>query len=339
MLYIGLDIHKETTFACVKSETGMLVWAEKFPSSPRSIGQFLDRVEERREGPASIVMEATGFCFYIYDIIEMRGHFVKVAHPSMIKKKTTGSAKTDKRDAELLVDRHRLNDLVYSYILPVEDRPLRSETRYRQELVHDKARMKNRIQAILIAEGRKVPPSMKSSFTKKHMAWLRTLDNRIVNDLLDLLQVIMAKIDACDASVEGFCENDRRIALLKTIPGIGDVLAPALAAELGDINRFHSAQSVACYAGIVPMIHQSGKTEHHGPITKSGNGRLRYLLVEAVLAHIRFAPDSPITRFYNLKKDSKGSKKARIAAARKLLAAIYHMLKEDQSFTLIDTIA
>jgi transposase len=334
-----MDIHKEYTWACVKNETGKLILADRFLSESRSINRFIDRVEDLREGPASIVIEATGFCYYIYDILAARGHEVKVAHPTSVRRRSGGSAKTDKKDAELLVDLHRGGNLIYSHLTPIEDRPLRSETRHRQELIADVVRLKNRIQAILLEQGRRMPPSMKSSFTKKHIRWLRSLDQRILNDLLDILDVVVMKVDACDEAVARLTSNDQRVLLLKTTPGIGDVLAPAIIAELGDIERFHSAQSAACYAGIVPMIRQSAKSEWRGSITKAGNARLRHLLMEAVLAHIRFAPDSPISKFYELKKESKGSKKARVAAARKLLMAIYAMLRDGSRFTLIDPTA
>ena len=93
MNYIGLDIHKENIQACVKNEKGEVLANVRFLSNPKEINEFLDGVEE--SGPASIVMEATGFCMYVYNIIAARGHDVKVAHPLKVKALTAGRAKTD----------------------------------------------------------------------------------------------------------------------------------------------------------------------------------------------------------------------------------------------------
>jgi len=101
MYYIGLDIHKKNTQACVKNENGKVISSARFLSDVDHIGAFLDRLGKAE---AKIVMEATGFYEFIYDAIEARGYDVVLAHPLKLRALTAGRAKTDKNDAEMLAE-------------------------------------------------------------------------------------------------------------------------------------------------------------------------------------------------------------------------------------------
>jgi len=330
MNYIGLDIHKKNTQACVKNEKGKVLMNVRFLSDVKEINEFLDVVEE--SGPASIVMEATGFCMYIYDIIEARGHDVKVAHPLKVKALTAGRAKTDKNDAEMLAELLRLNAIPESYIPPKELRELRELTRFRHSLVRNSRTIKNQIHAILAMRGIKAPPTLRSSFSKKHVKWLRSLDIVQLDDLLDIMELVESKIEKVDEDIRKICLDDEDVQRLKTIPGIGDVIATSFVAEIGDINRFPSSEKLASYAGLTPIVRQSGEKEWTGPISKHGNATLRYLLVEAAYSHVRYAKDSKLTRFFEMKSQAKGTKKAIVATARKMLEVIYYMLKRGEAY-------
>jgi transposase len=330
MNYIGLDIHKNNTQACVKNDMGKVLMNVRFLSDVKEINEFLDVAEE--SGPASIVMEATGFCMYIYDIIEARGHDVKVAHPLKVKALTAGRAKTDKNDAEMLAELLRLNAIPESYIPPKELRELRELTRFGQSLVRNSRTIKNQIHAILAMHGIKAPPTLRSSFSKKHVKWLRSLDIVQLDDLLDIMELVESKIEKVDEDIRKICLDDEDVQRLKTIPGMGDVIATSFVAEIGDINRFPSSEKLASYAGLTPIVRQSGEKEWTGPISKHGNATLRYLLVEAAYSHVRYAKDSKLTRFFEMKSQAKGTKKAIVATARKMLEVIYYMLKRGEAY-------
>jgi len=330
MNYIGLDIHKKSTQACVMNDKGKVLMNVRFLSDSKEINEFLDKITPL--GAVSVVMEATGFCMYIYDIIEAAGHDVKVAHPSKIKALTADRAKTDKNDAEMLAELLRLNAIPESYIPPKELRELRELTRFRQSLVWNSASIKNQIHAILAMRGIKVPPNLRSPFSKKHVRWLRSLDIVQLGDLLDMMELVQSKTAKVDEDIEKICQDDEDVQRLKTIPGIGDVVATSFVAEIGDINRFSSSERLASYAGLAPIVRQSGEKEWTGPISKHGNATLRYLLIEAAYSHVRCAKDSKLTRFFERKSQAKGRKKAIVATARKMLEVIYYMLKRGEAY-------
>lgn len=142
-----------------------------------------------------------------------------------------------------------------------------------------------------------------------------------------------------DAAVMGkmvaMLEGNRDFEHLKEIRGIGASLAAIIVAELGDAFRFGSAKAVVSYAGLNPMVCQSGKmTGRHLPITKKGNARLRWALVMAVRVMGLTDADNKVTRFRDhlINENRLSSEAAIVAASSKLLRIIYSMMKSGQPF-------
>ena len=124
--------------------------------------------------------------------------------------------------------------------------------------------------------------------------------------------------------------QDPTIGLLKTIPGVGNLIAYLLQAEIGDIHRFSSAKKLCSYAGIVPNTHQSAEKEYHGSITRLGNRYIRSAIVEA--AQKAKTADPALYAFYNKIERKVGKQKATVAVARKRLVAVYHIWKEGKPY-------
>jgi transposase len=79
--------------------------------------------------------------------------------------------------------------------------------------------------------------------------------------------------------------------LLKTIPGVGDLLGLTLASEIGDVARFATPRKLIGYAGLAPGVHQSGERSHTRALSKAGSRTLRWAAVEA--AHAAWRPSNP----------------------------------------------
>lgn len=158
------------------------------------------------------------------------------------------------------------------------------------------------------------------------------MDIAQLDNLLNIMELIESKVAAADEEIAKVCRDSEEVQRLKTIPGIGDVIATSFVAEVGDIRRFSSPEKLASYAGLTPVVRQSGEKEWTGPISKHGSTTLRYLLIEAAYGHVRYAKDSKLTRFFEMKKQAKGTKKAIVATARKMLEVIYYMLKRGEAY-------
>lgn len=109
-----------------------------------------------------------------------------------------------------------------------------------------------------------------------------------------------------------------------TIPGISVLSAMILLAEIGDITRFPTAKQLTSYAGLVPCVHQSGKSRYTGHITKTGRSILRWILVQ--IAHKAVKSPGNLQSCYIRLKEKKGAKVAIVAIARKLLSLIWVVL-------------
>ena len=146
----------------------------------------------------------------------------------------------------------------------------------------------------------------------------------------------MRMITACLNSMTALVQNNPFYRQLLSIPGIGDKLAGCLIAELGDLNRFTSKRQLAAYAGIDPIVYQSGqRTGEHLSITKKGNKTLRTLLYLAVVSNIRSRKNNPISTFYNKKRQQASPmayRAAVIACANKLLRTLYSMHSTGKDF-------
>ncbi|MBW7477865.1 IS110 family transposase [Paenibacillus oenotherae] len=115
---------------------------------------------------------------------------------------------------------------------------------------------------------------------------------------------------------------------VKSIPGVGDKLAAAIVAEVGDVSQFRDAKQLVAYAGLDPGIYSSGKfTATSNRITKRGSKRLRRALYLAVQCGLRRSANSRISHYYAKKrKEGKPYKVTVIACANKLLHHIYAIL-------------
>ena len=119
---------------------------------------------------------------------------------------------------------------------------------------------------------------------------------------------------------------------IMSIPGIGDTLGPIILGEIGDADRFSSAKKLIAFAGLDPVVIQSGRFENmYGPISKRGSPLLRKALFLA--ANVARQNDDNLKRFYD-KKISEGKHhfSALNAVAAKLLRIVYWVLKNNKEY-------
>jgi transposase len=155
----------------------------------------------------------------------------------------------------------------------------------------------------------------------------------LLGDQPALLQVLKscreqlgsASVSYQTAAVAG-CDPDM-IALLRSIPGVGQTIAPTLLIEIGDIARFKSARQVVAYAGLDPRVLQSGSTlNRYGHLTKRGAPHLRRALFLA--ANVAKQHDPVCKALYDKKRaEGKRYREAVLVVARKLLRIIFAVWK------------
>ena len=118
-----------------------------------------------------------------------------------------------------------------------------------------------------------------------------------------------------------------------SIPGVGKFTGLAIASEIDDISRFQDPDKLVAYIGLAPSVRNSAGITHHGRITHAGNKTVRWVLTEAVLAHMMHAKGATVlTEFYKRVAKKRGTSKAIVATAAKMLRMIFWMLKKQITF-------
>ncbi|HOO43623.1 MAG TPA: IS110 family transposase [Bacillota bacterium] len=157
-----------------------------------------------------------------------------------------------------------------------------------------------------------------------------------LRDTVDQVERQLKLVDECLEKMKAMVREEKFFGQLSSIPGIGEILAVRLMAEMGDLNRFSTSKRLVAYAGIDPVVYQSGKKDgEHLPITKKGNKNLRTLLYLAIGANIRLKKSNSILDFYNKKRQQAtplAYRAAVIACANKLLRIIYSMYRSGEEF-------
>lgn len=221
--------------------------------------------------------------------LEALGHTVIVADPNYAPMYATRSrrVKTDKRDARTLMEACRAGTYRPAHRLSAPRRHVRAELAVREAVVRTRTRYVALAKA-LVRRGLRVP----SSAAERVGAHLQALAlppalAAELAPLLTLLPPLNETIAAADRRLAELERTDPSVALLMTAPTIGAVTASALVATIDTITRFASAHQFEAYLGLVPGERSLGDQRRVGPITKAGNRRVRWLLVEAAWRILR----------------------------------------------------
>lgn len=323
-MYAALDLGQKTIQAVLKDRDGNLIREAKMERRPERILEFLEDTN------ASVVIESGYNHQFLYDTLKQQDYTVKVAHPLMVKAIAYAKVKTDKVDARVLADLLRSGMIPECYIPDIKTRELRDLTRMRHFFVTTRTAFKNKVHAEL---AKRWIDAKTDPFTQKGKDWLRSLHIDSINDWLDAINFFDSKIRDLDLRIKDIATQDRYARHLATIPGISHYAALLISSEIADIGRFSDYQHLSSYARLVPGTYQSGDRQYQRPSMK-GSNMLNWIMVQCIHVHVRWCRESSITRHYERIKKRKGSKIATIAAARKMMRAIYVMLKEERSFRL-----
>lgn len=333
-MHVGMDLGRNSIVVAVVTDEGELV--DEFSVRPDGpgMGRLVDRVGAGE--PVRGVIESMNGARFVYDTLCDAGWQMLMADAHAVKGIGKTAAKTDRIDARVLAELSR-RDLVPAVWIPSgEVRQDRERARFRLHLVKHRTALKNRIHAVLFAWGQ--PVSVTDLFGVAGRRLLDGLDldepwKTNVASCLEVIDFLDVGIKACETELRRAAATHPDVALLKTIPGVGDILGYTIASEIGDIGRFPTPKNLVGYTGLTPRVHQSGSKDWRGPLTRNGPKYLRWALIEAAIwasRHPAYADRYQQTK-QRLGKQ-RGSKIARVEVARKLAVAIYWMLTRKQEF-------
>jgi transposase len=310
MEIIGLDLHKRESQLSSKADEGTITDRRIVTSRERFTAVLGARPRAR------ILLEASTESEWVARHLESLGHEVIVADPNYAPMYANRSrrTKTDKRDARTLMDACETGAWRPAYRLSEARRHVRAELAVRDALVRPRTRYIALAKALVRRDGLRVPTSTS--------AWVPT---RITE-----LELSPALTTEADARIAVVAQEDPLATRLTTAPGVGPVTASAFVATIDDLTRFRSAHALEAYLGVVPSERSSGEKRQLGHITKAGNGRLRWLLVEAAWQILRSkSAETAALRAWTLPSaPRRGNRIAVVARARRLAGIRYAMWRD-----------
>jgi transposase len=329
-MFVGMDLHKNYLQIAVMNVKGKVLENSRIKNNLNHVGRFFD--ENINGEKVRVVMESSSVWYNIYSYLSEEKHLnVVLSNPVKTRAIASAKIKTDKLDAAKLANLLRGGYIAECYVPDRRIMDLRELVRHRAALVRMRTKLKNKIHSIVLMKGIQIS-SKHCSFTHAYNEELEALNDYRINGYLHLIESLDSEIKDISKKILMLAKEDEMASLLMTIPGIGYYSALLIVSEIGDIDRFPDSYHLCSYAGLVPSTHSSGGITYHGSITKRGSKYLRWIMLECARAHIRTNKKSNITQFYTRLAKIKGSSKAAVAAASKLLKIVFWVMKEKRKY-------
>ena len=332
---LAIDLGKFKSVACLYDVEGGTHRFMTLPTAPPTFRELFVSY-----GPDRVVIEIGSQAGWICDWAEALGIEIQVANTNHEAWRWKNTKRKTDRDDALKLARLSAMDQLPSVMVPCSRvRQWRSLISYRHTLVRRRTAIKNRIRSIIDRQGL-LWPSGKSGWTRAALAELermtQPMDEVDVDTLwrgqlgveLQSLQHQEVQVALVERKLDALGAADKRVKLLRTIPGVGPRLAELVVAVIDDPKRFKNGKQVGAYAGLVPRQYESGTMQRQGGITGQGNRLLRALLVEVGWLMQRYNPHFRDV-FDRVCRHNKGRRKiAVIAVARRLLICCWAMLRD-----------
>ena len=290
--YVGLDVHKETiAVGIAESKGGEARYFGEISNTAEAIAKLIKQL--RTDKFDLVFCYEAGPCGYeIHRQITELGWNCMVVAPSLIPKKAGDRVKTDRRDSLMLARLLRAGELTAVWVPDGAQEALRDLTRAREDMKHLQRQAKQRLLAFLLRHGKRW--TGKSNWTQMHYRWFETVkfeqavQQIVMEEYLDTVKSLTQRVQGIDVEIERAAKSSHTwpiIEALMALRGINTLTAVTVVAEIGDLKRFSNAPQLMAYLGLVPSEHSSGGSVRRGSITKTGNGHVRRVLVEAAWTH------------------------------------------------------
>lgn len=262
---IGVDKHHKEVFKKRVSPQGLLTLATKLH-------------------PCVILMEACGTSNHWGRTLSKLGHEVKLISPQHVTP-YVGHHKNDYKDTQGIIEAGTRPKTEFVAIKTLEQQDLQSINRLRDRLVSNRISLSNQIRGLLLEYGIVINKGMKPLTVK--LIELLELGNESISEvlkecLLDIYEEfkeLSKRIELYSKKIELLCDNNEYCQLLRTIPGIGPIVASSLYAAVGNGSHYKNGRQMAASIGLVPKQYSSGDRQRLGGIIQMGNRILKALLI------------------------------------------------------------
>ncbi len=292
MKYCGIDLHSNNSVVVVSDEEDRIVLQKRLPND---LGQIRAALEPYLEELAGVVVESTYNWYWLVDGLMDAGYGMHLAHPAAIKKYEGLKYSGDFADAGYLAHLLRLGLLAEGYIYPREERGARELARKRMQLVRCRTAQILAIESIVVRQtGARMSAEAVKRLTPEQVAGLGFMPdvalaveaNRAVS------QALGQQIEALEKRLKKRVHLRSEFKLLKTAPGIGEILATTIMLETGTLERFAKVGNYSSYCRCVDSLRESNDKKKGEGNTKNSNKYLAWAFVEAANFARRHCPQA-----------------------------------------------
>jgi transposase len=336
-LYGAIDLHSNNNVTVLIDERDQVVYQKRLPNDLPLIAQQLSAYQDALQG---IVVESTYNWYWLVDGLMEQGHRVHLANTAAIQQYEGLKYTDDTSDARWLAHILRLGVLPQGYIYPSEERAVRDLMRKRGQLVRQRTTNLLSIQNLITRNtGSSISANRIKILDAQQVDLLLTNPDLAlaVKANLAMIQCAEGQINTLERTMTDKIKLRAEFGLLKTVPGIGQILALTIMLETGQIQRFPTVGDYASYCRCVGSQKLSNGKRKGSGNTKNGNKYLAWAFVEAANFAIRF--NSKIKSFYQRKKAKSHGVLAIKAVAHKLCRACYYIMKDQVAFDVAKAFA
>jgi transposase len=331
--YCGIDLHARTMYLCLLNQDGEIMVHRNMKAAPEP---FLKTVAPYREDLV-VCVECIFTWYWLADLCAREEIAFVLGHALYMKAIHGGKAKNDKIDAHKIAVLLRGGMLPQAYVYPAEMRATRDLLRRRMSLMRQRAALLTHVQQTnsqynLPEIGKKIAYKANREGVAERFPE-PAIQKSIAVDLALLGHYDQLLTELELAIVNTAKEHNAQVFYrLRSIPGVGKILALVLLYEIHDIQRFPRVQEFVSYCRLVKCAKESAGKRYGTSGTKIGNAYLKWAFSEAAVLFLR---NNPAGQKYLARIEKQhGKGKALTILAHKLGRAGYYMLKRDTAFDL-----
>jgi transposase len=331
--YCGVDLHARTMYLCILDDAGHVVFDKNLSADPDA---FLQAVTPFRDDLV-VAVECLFTWYWLADLCAKEHIAFVLGHALYMKAIHGGKSKNDPLDAAKIARLLRGGNIPVAYVYPAGMRATRDLLRRRMYLVHKRAEAIAHIQNTN-SQYNYAPFGKKLSYAANR-AELQVAERFTEPSVRRMIDIDLALIDQYDTllgDVELYLTRTAKVDdadtfhRLRSVPGIGKILALVLLYEIHDIRRFATVGDFLSYARLVRCVHESGGKKLGSGGKKIGNAHLRWAFAEVACLFVR---QSDRAKKWLQKQEKKGGKgKALGILAAKLGRAVCHLLHKKVAF-------